>query len=66
MGTFNRQSFKWEHSTGKVSNGNTPGKFLNGDTQQEKFQMRTLSRLSFKWEHLAGKVSNGNTPQAKF
>jgi len=52
-----RQSFKWEHLVGKVSNGNT---------HEAKFQMGTLSRQSFKWEHLVGRVSNGNTHQAKF
>jgi len=57
MGTFSRQSFKWEHSAGKVSNGNI---------QQAKFQMVTLSGQRFKWEQSAGKVSNGDIQQAKF
>jgi hypothetical protein len=52
-----QNDFKWEHSAGKVSNGNI---------QQAKFQMGTFSRHSFKWEHSAGTVLNGNIQQAKF
>jgi len=57
MGTLSRQSFKWEHSAGKV---------LNGNTLQAKFSMGTLSRQSFKLEHSPGKFLNGNIQQAKF
>jgi hypothetical protein len=56
-GSAVQADFKWEHS---------PGKVLNGNIQQANFQMGTLSKQSFKWKHSAGKVPNGNTLQAEF
>jgi len=39
MGTLSRQSFQWEHS---------PGKVFNGNTLQAKFSMGTLYRQSIE------------------